>query len=58
MQKCSVCGADTVLSVSGVPLCLACDEDQSTTQAQPQTEPTKIEPRKKTVDGHVKRASG
>ena len=33
MEKCAICGADTILMVSGRPLCVQCD-DRLERQAQ------------------------
>jgi len=30
MEKCVKCGADTILRVNGVPLCVDCDKQRST----------------------------
>jgi hypothetical protein len=35
MQKCAICGADTILMVGGTPLCLKCDRSRSESDQTP-----------------------
>lgn len=38
MAKCSRCGADTILRVNGVPLCVECDKALSASKRGPQSD--------------------
>jgi len=44
MGKCSQCGADTILYVNGIPICLKCDGAQKTPSISPKCEEIKDHP--------------
>lgn len=42
MAKCYLCGAETVLHINGVPICVKCDEqtpEKNSVQAEPDKKP-------------------
>jgi hypothetical protein len=44
MGKCTQCGADTILYVNGIPLCVKCDGAQKTPSIPPKREEIKGQP--------------